>query len=83
VSDPMRTGYEAYTTHSQCALLNGYAPAHAIDAATAIKFHLPPEEQDMIQMARPHSTDRVQWMRGWDRARADEAAGKVSDWEEA
>lgn len=71
MTDPMRTGYEAFTAHSNCALYNGYVPARGLSGAEAIKFHLPPEAQDAFQFARPHDEQRVQWMHGWDQARAD------------
>ena len=68
-------GYEAYSRHQMCSFLNGYAPANRIAGRTAIRLWHEPEDQGaaLVQIARPHDAWRVEWVRGWDDARAEAA----------
>lgn len=77
--DNIPSGYTAFTHHRRCALLQGFAPAESLDGGQAIRYWHPPENQGAtrMQIHRPHDPARAQWMKEWDRARADFEAGKT------
>jgi len=65
-----QAGAQAFKNHRNCGPFQGYAPAERLEGFVAIRFHLPPEEQALLQMATPHSRGRLEWVAGWEEARA-------------
>lgn len=81
-TDPAIAGYNAFFAHRRCALLQAYLPAETAETAEgirAIKLWHGPEDQGAtaMQIQRPHDAWRVEWCKGWDRARKDAEAGKA------